>query len=89
MSNKIQEKDLGWRGYILREFLPGVAKLTLVADPDRLLAEERLSLELRSRGFDIIEFGDPVAFRYAYESRYRSRWDRGEETDLVVILSTQ
>ena len=75
-----------WRDSILSEFVPHVSKLTIVADPDSLLTEEKLSVELRTRGFDIIEFDDPIAFRYAYESKYRSIWDSGEHTDLVVIL---
>jgi hypothetical protein len=78
-----------WRDAILNDFVLGVSKLTLVADPDCLLTEEKLALALRSRGFDLIEFNDPVEFRYAYESKYRSIWDRGEHTDLVVILRLQ
>ena len=64
-------------------------ELTLVADPDSLLTEEKLFVKLRQRGFDLIEFDDPIEFRYAYESKYRSIWDRGEHTDLVVILRLQ
>ena len=78
-----------WRDAILNDFVPNVSKLTLVADPDCLLTEEKLALELRGRGFDLIEFNDPVEFRYAYESKYRSIWDRGEHTDLVVVLRLQ
>jgi len=78
-----------WRDAILNDFVPNVSKLTLVADPDCLLTEEKLALALRGRGFDLIEFNDPVEFRYAYESKYRSIWDRGEHTDLVVILRLQ
>lgn len=78
-----------WRDAILNDFVPNVSKLTLVADPDNLLTEEKLALELRRRGFDLIEFNDPVEFRYAYEAKYRSSWDRGEHTDLVVILRLQ
>lgn len=78
-----------WRDAILNDFVPNVSKLTLVADPDCLLTEEKLALELRGRGFDLIEFSDPVEFRYAYESKYRSLWDRGEHTDLVVVLRLQ
>ena len=48
-----------------------------------------ISFARRSRGFELIEFDDPVEFRYAYESTYRSIWDRGEHTDLVVILRLQ
>ena len=78
-----------WRDAILNDFVPNVSKLTLVADPDCLLTEEKLTMELRGRGFDLIEFSDPVEFRYAYESKYRSIWDRGEHTDLVVVLRLQ
>ena len=75
-----------WRDLILREFTPQVARLTLVADPDGLLLEEGVLEGVRERGFELIPFEDHVAFRYAYESKFRSRWDRGEETDLVVVL---
>lgn len=78
-----------WRDAILNDFVPKICKLTLVADPDCLLTEEMLALELRGRGFDMIEFSDSVEFRYAYESKYRSIWDLGEHTDLVVILRLQ
>jgi hypothetical protein len=75
-----------WRDQILCEFTPRVARLTLVADPDGLLLEESVLEEIRERGFELIPFEDHVAFRYAYESKFRSRWDRGEERDLVVVL---
>ena len=78
-----------WRGTILNDFAPNVSKLTLVADPDCLLTEEKLVLELRRRGFDLIEFNDPVEFRYACESIYRSIWDRGKLADLVVVIRLQ
>lgn len=75
-----------WRDCILREFTPKVAHLTLVADPDGLLLEEGILQGVRERGFELIPFEDHIAFRYAYESKFRSRWDRGEYTDLVVVL---
>ena len=79
----------GWREFVLKEFVPGISELTLVADPDDLLTEEKLAFGLQERGFDLIEFNDPVEFRFAYESRYRSMWDRGEETNVTVVLSLQ
>lgn len=77
---------MSWRDQILKEFVPNVARLTLVADPDGLLLEEEVLQGITERGFELIPFEDHVAFRYAYESRYRLRWDRGELTDLVVAL---
>lgn len=75
-----------WRDQILRAFTPQVARLTLVADPDGLLLEEGVLEGIRERGFELIPFEDHVSFRYVYESKFRSRWDRGEKTDLVVVL---
>jgi len=75
-----------WRDQILKEFTPNVARLTLVADPDGLLLEERILEGIRERGFEMIPFEDHVAFRYVYETKFRSRWDKGEQTDLVVAL---
>jgi hypothetical protein len=78
-----------WHDQILKEFTPKVARLTLVADPDGLLLEEGILEGVRERGFELIPFEDHIAFRYAYESKFRSRWDRGEHTDLVVVLRSQ
>lgn len=78
-----------WRDHILKAFTPKVARLTLVADPDGLLLEEGILEGIRERGFELIPFEDHIAFRYAYESKFRSRWDRGEHTDLVVVLRSQ
>ncbi len=75
-----------WRDSILKNFQKHIARLTLVADPDGLLTEERMLTAIKDRGFDLIPFDDPIAFRFAYESQYRSLWDQGAKTDLVVVL---
>ncbi len=75
-----------WRKNILKHFKPKISRLTLVADPDGLLTEEGMVTAIRDRGFDLIPFDDSIAFRFAYESQYRSQWDQGLKTDLVVVL---
>ncbi len=75
-----------WRDRILSEFTPDVARLTLVADPDGLLVEEGILAGIRERGFEMIPFEDHIAFRYAYESKFRSHWDQAEQTDSAVVL---
>jgi len=77
-----------WREQILKKFAPQVARLTLAADPDGLLTEEGVLKVIRSRGFDVLLFEDHIAFRYAFESKYRTRWDRSERIDLVVVLQS-
>ncbi|MBF0181810.1 MAG: BREX-3 system phosphatase PglZ [Magnetococcales bacterium] len=76
-----------WRAAILKEFVPHVARLTLVADPDDLLAEEIVQQGLRERGFEVLRYEDAISFRFAYETKFRVRWDRGEGGDLVVIVN--
>ena len=75
-----------WRDEILRKFTPGVERLTIVADPDGLLLEEAIIEALQARGFELVSFEDRIAFRFFYESRYRSHWDRGDLADLVVVV---
>lgn len=85
--------DLGragsWRDPILAQFthdIASVSRLTVVADPDELLAEQGVIDGIRQRGFEVIPFEDHVAFRYAYERRFREVWDNGNRTNLVVVL---
>jgi PglZ domain-containing protein len=81
----------GWRTPLLEHFSQASAKagrLTVVSDPDELLTEPGVVARLAERGFELMTFGDPIAFRYAYESRFRQHWDRGEATHLVVVIRT-
>lgn len=75
-----------WRDTILENFKPKISRLTLVADPDGLLTEEGMLSAIKDQGFDLIPFDDSIAFRFVYESQYRSQWDRVQTTDLVVVL---
>jgi len=88
-GTRSSKRTLGWRAPILKHFTPEIAevtRLTIVTDPDHLLTEQEILGELRERGFDLVPFDDHVAFRFAYESRYRQAWDRGDKTNLVVVL---
>jgi hypothetical protein len=82
----------GWRHSILAAFTPqlaAVSRLTVVSDPDGLLGEAGIVQAIHAAGFEIIQYHDHVAFRYAYETRFRQAWDRGEATNLVVVLRTE
>jgi hypothetical protein len=84
-------KPVAWRAPILAQFslaIAAVARLSVVADPDELLAEPGIVEGIRARGFEILPFADHVAFRYAYERRFRELWDAGQTTTLVVVPRT-
>lgn len=78
-----------WRDAILQEFTPGVARLTLAADPDQLLFDGALLEAIQASGFHLLLFADPIAFRYAYETAFRAQWDQQPPVptpDLVVVV---
>ena len=75
-----------WRDDIVKRFVPKVARVTVVADPDGLLRDPGVAQAIEAKGFSILQFEDSVAFRFDYESRFRSRWDAGEEVELVVVF---
>ena len=75
-----------WREDILKHFVSGIARKTVVADPDELFRDEGLYTEISRRGFSLLHFEDSVSFRFTYESEFREAWDNGENKELVVIV---
>lgn len=74
-----------WRDEIVRRFTPSVGRSVVVVDPDRLLTDPLLNESLRRAGFDLLVFEEPVAFRYAYESKHRAPSDDGKISDLIIL----
>jgi hypothetical protein len=80
----------GWRDAILAQFAPEAAAfspVTVVIDPDRLLSEQKLLLALQERGFEVVQFDDPISFRYVYETRFRAR-AAGSDGPRLVVATT-
>lgn len=75
------------RDEILSRFTGGVFRITAAEDPDGLLRETGVLAALEERGFEVLFFDEPIAFRFAYETRIRAAWDREEPFDLVVVHS--
>ena len=67
-----------WTERILSHFTADLTRLWVACDPDDVLLDEKLLTELRGRGFELMLYEDPFAFRAEYEERYRAAWDRGE-----------
>jgi hypothetical protein len=76
----------GWREQIVRRFVPGVTRVTAVSDPDGLIRDPGLFQAIQGKGFAILQFEDAVSFRFDYESRFRSKWDQGEGSEIVVVF---
>ena len=75
-----------WRNLILDKLTPGIARVTAVSDPDGLLRDPGVFRAIEDRGFSVVQFEDSIAFRYDYETRFRSRWDAGETVEIVVVF---
>ncbi len=87
MTSAAQSAQLHWREPILQHFCTAIAqacRVTVVADPDGLLQDDLVATRLREYGFDAVRFGDPVKFRFLYETQHRRRWDEGEASSIVV-----
>ena len=67
-----------WTDRILSHFTADLTRLWVACDPDDVLLDEKLLSELRGRGFEVMLYEDPFAFRAEFEERYRGAWDRGE-----------
>ena len=78
-----------WRNSILKEFPIEPFDLTVVLDPDGLLTEERLSIEIQSRKYHLIDFNDSIEFRFAYESNYRQFDSQQKEAKPSIVVRLQ
>jgi hypothetical protein len=68
---------------ILRHFPPHIHPLTLVSDPDRLLADEELLAALAERGFTLVDEPDSIALRHRVEAARPFSADR----PLIVVTT--
>jgi hypothetical protein len=75
-----------WRGIILKHFVPGVRRVTAVADADGILRDPGVFRAIEERGFSLLQFEDSISFRFDYETRFRPRWDAGESIEIVVVF---
>jgi hypothetical protein len=60
-----------WRKEILKYFSDPIPALTIVTDPDELLCDESLMQALNEKGVTLLEYQEPVTFRYLFENIYR------------------
>lgn len=76
----------GWRARLLDRLPAADRALVLVNDPDKLLADEDVQQALDARGYAILPFEDPVAFRLRYEAVWQS--PEVERRSLVAVRSS-
>lgn len=75
-----------WQDRVLRDFVPDLARLWIVADPDNVLLDESPLAELRRRGFEVLPFEDSIAFRAEFERRYRTEWRQGRPGPANAVI---
>lgn len=89
MSGDSGRRPDGWRAPILRHFTPAIAaagRLTVVVDEDALFTDPALLEAVDSAGFELLPSEDPMALRYAYETRVRGRRDAGQSPRHAVVV---
>ena len=79
---------MSWRTAVLEPFDAASAPLLIVTDPDGLLHDADMQVELTRRGYVLLAHDDPVAFRLAYEAAYQlplivALWDHERSLESV------
>lgn len=75
-----------WRDEILKHFSGPIPALTIVADTDELLCDESIMQGLNEKGIELVEYQDPVSFRYLFENVYR---DALAKASLYLVVRTK
>lgn len=75
-----------WHQRILGHFTADLSRLWVACDPDGVLLDEKLLAELRARGFEVMGYDDPFAFRAEFEERYRAAWDANEPAPSPALI---
>ena len=75
-----------WRDEVIGRLDACTGYLTLAADPDELLLEERMLQRIDELGFDLLTYDDPIAFRFAFESRNHAPPESGEAPTRRVLV---
>jgi len=67
---------MSWNEYILTEFPESAfSRISILFDPQALVADEAVFSELDRRGYQVQAFSDTISLRYTYESQVRNRPD--------------
>ena len=76
-----------WTDRILQQFPVELSRFWIACDPDSVLLDEHVLQSLRDRGFELVSFEDPMAFRAYYEDRYRPAWGAQQKapTDALIL----
>lgn len=63
--------EMNWVDAVTKGMNPELAPLVVALDPDRLLTEEAVQAAIHSSGYEVVKLEDEIAFRFAYETKYR------------------
>jgi hypothetical protein len=74
-----------WYDTILSRFIPHVASITLVFDPDHIFSEAAIIQELKAKKFQLIFYEDALSFRYIFASQYRERLKELSNLGLLLV----
>ncbi|RYY17644.1 MAG: BREX-3 system phosphatase PglZ [Alphaproteobacteria bacterium] len=65
-----------WSDHVATPFQREFGDLWVVSDPDEILLAPTVAAILGQRGFEIVAYRDPLAFRHRFETEMRTKQDR-------------
>lgn len=75
-----------WQESLLTKITPEHRRFQLAHDPDGLLLDENTLSILVGRGFAVLRYENEISFRLEFETRFRARWDDGQEAESTAVL---
>ena len=81
----MNEKE--WREIISDRLVPECGYYYIVYDPDYVLGDERLYIQLKEKGFEILTYTDEIDFRLLFEDKIRSYTDSNVQKELIIVVN--
>jgi hypothetical protein len=83
----MHEKE--WRETIINRLVPECGYYYIIYDPDYLLGDEKLYIQLKGKGFELLTYTNEIDFRILFEGKMRSQTDKSMQKELIIVLHSR
>lgn len=78
-----------WRDKLLQPIQSVPSPLVIAEDADGLLLDEQIAMRLNAMNLAIISYGDPLSFRFVFETHFRYAIAEGKQRLLVRTITAE
>lgn len=82
-------QENGWRNKITNRLVPECGYYYIVYDPDYLIGDEKLYIQLKEKGFELLTYTHEIDFRILFEEKIRTYIDKNLLKELIIFVHEQ